>query len=431
MTAPADPAPPETEAPARPAAHAAAAPSEPAPERGKADLGNWRTAPHSLWAFHHVRELVPSAVAEAEGAVWALPPADPADPGGAGLLSRLSAAGLPLGAVLEESRTTALVILQQGRIAAERYRLGYDGRKPHLLFSISKSISGLLAGILAGEGRLDRADPVTRWLPETAGSAYDGATLGHVLDMTVRSGFEESYLDKAGDYVRYREATGWNPVAGGRGPSDLRGFLSAMRKAEGPHGAVFHYASPHSDLLGWLLERASGRPFAELLSERLWSPMGAEAAAEITVDRFGAPRSAGGISVRPRDLARLGETVRRGGLAGPDGTRRVVPADWIAAMRAHDGDGQARAAWVDGDMAELFPAGSYRAKWYRTGLPSQAIAAIGIHGQWLWIDPAAAVVIVKLSAQDMPVDDALDQRTIRLFDGIGRLLADDPAVPAA
>lgn len=385
--------------------------------RGGATLANWREAPHSLWAFHHVRELVPSALIPAGQAAKPLGKArDTSD-----LAGRFEGAGLPFEGVLGEGQTTALVMLHRGSLVFEDYRLGYDGALPHLLFSVSKSLTGLLAGVLIDEGRLAPGDAVTAHLPEVAGSAYDGATVGHVLDMTVSTGFEESYLDRSGDYVRYRISTGWNPPGdpGGdsQGPEDLRSFLATMRPDAAAHGHAFHYISPNSDLLGWLLESVAGQPLAELMADRIWRQLGAEADAEITVDRLGAPRTAGGISVRPRDLARVGEMVRQGGRI--DG-QQLVPADWIAHLFAHDDDDEAHGTWARGDMAELFPGGSYRAQWYRTGLPSGAITAIGIHGQWLWIDPAAELVIAKCSAQDLPIDDALDQRIIALFDGIGR-----------
>lgn len=383
----------------------------PAPE-AQATLANWRTAPFSRWAFHHVREIVPGAEIR---------------PGAARELSQdrrdLSRLPLPDGAggettlerLLVGSASTGLVALRGGRIAFEWYD-GYDGLRPHLLFSVSKSMTGLLAGLLVDDGRLDPAQRIGALLPEVAGSAYADASLEHVLDMTVSTSFDESYLDPAGDYQRYRVATNWNPAPPGAESADLRSFLGTLRPADAPHGAAMHYVSPNTDLLGWVIERATGRRFADLFAERIWAPMGAEAPAEITVDRLGAPRTAGGISARPRDLARLGETVRLRGLAGG---RPVIPGWWIDDMWA----GGDRAAWRAGDMRELFPAGRYRSQWYQTGLPSGALAAVGIHGQWLWIDPEREVVIAKAAAQPEPVDDALDQRIIAALDALAGALA--------
>ncbi len=385
----------------------------PPPRAAQVTLANWRQAPWSAWAFHHLRELVPSAdVPAGRGEPLERDDAD------------LSLTALPdgasgettLGELLAGSATTAFVALQYGRLVYEWYDRGYDGMAPHILFSVSKSVTGLLAGILVDRGVLDPDALVTDLLPEVAGSAYSGATLRHVLDMTVSTAFDESYLDPSGDYATYRVATAWNPTSDPRSAPDLRAFLATLRPGEAAHGAAFHYVSPNSDLLGWAIERASGRRFADLLSELLWAPMGAEAAAYVTVDRLGAARSAGGICARPRDLARLGEMVRRRGLAG---SRVVVPGWWIDDM-AEGGDA---AAWADGDLRQLFPAGRYRSQWYDTGLPSGALAAIGIHGQWVWIDPSAEVVLVKLSAQAEPADDALDHRMIAAFDALAAAMA--------
>jgi len=388
-----------------PAAPVAVMRGAPPPERAQATLANWRESPFSEWAFNHVREIVPSAEI-ATGPVWELGE-DRAD---------LSAVPLPAGdgeaplsAILSATATAGLVVLQGGRLVWEWYDRGHDGMRPHILFSVSKSVTGLVAGILADRGLLDPSAAVTDYVPEVEGSAYDGATVTDLLDMTVSTAFDESYLNADGDFARYRVSTAWNPDPAPGGSPQLRAFLATLPKADAPHGRAMHYVSPNSDLLGWVIERAGRARFADLAGDLLWAPMGAEAPAEITVDRLGAPRTAGGISARTRDLARLGELVRRRGI-GPGG-RPVLPGWWIDDMWS----GGDRQAWLDGDMTELFPEGRYRSKWYQTGHASGALAAVGIHGQWLWIDPDAEVVIAKASAQPVPSDDDADQRVIAAF----------------
>jgi len=164
-----------------------------------------------------------------------------------------------------------------------------------------------------------------------------------------------------------------------------------------------------------ILERASGIRYARLSSELLWQPMGPEFDAEIAVDRLGAPRSAGGISAALRDLARFGELMRRRGMAG---NRQVLPGWWIDDIRAN-GD---PAAWQKGEMAHLLPRGRYRSKWYSIGDDHDAFCAIGIHGQWIYVDPAAEMVIVKLSSQPLAVDDAMDKLSLAGFHALGAAL---------
>ncbi len=188
-----------------------------------------------------------------------------------------------------------------------------------------------------------------------------------------------------------------------------------MPRAPEPHGEVFRYLSPNSDLLGWLLERAAGQSFVELLSEYVWRPMGAEGAAVVTVDGAGAARTAGGLCVLPRDLARFGEMMRLGGAAGG---REIIPARWVDDIRS----GGDSAPWRRGDLHDLFPEGRYRSQWYQTGKASGAFCAIGIHGQWLWIDPEREVVVAMVSAQPDPVSDAIDLTLIRGFDALAGAL---------
>ena len=146
----------------------------------------------------------------------------------------------------------------------------------------------------------------------------------------------------------------------------------------------------------------------------LVTPLGAASDASVAVDMEGTARTAGGMSVTPRDLARVGEMMRQGGTA--DG-RRVVPEAWV---RDTTSAGSAE-AWQRGAMAFLFPQGRYRNKWYQTGAASGAYCGIGIHGQWLYIDPNSEVVIAKMSSQPLPVDDPLDGEIVTFLDALSRM----------
>lgn len=141
--------------------------------------------------------------------------------------------------------------------------------------------------------------------------------------MSVSLDFEEPYLDPESAFARYRRATLWNP---GGGTESLREFILTLQRLAEPHGQTFRCRSPNSDQLGMLLERASGERLADLLREKLWLPLGAASEVSVTVDMEGTARSGGGISVMPRDLARVGEMMRQGGMANG---RRVVPDAWV------------------------------------------------------------------------------------------------------
>jgi CubicO group peptidase (beta-lactamase class C family) len=360
----------------------------PAPAEAQVTLANWRNPPFARWAFQHVRELIATAeIANDPANVRPLPE------------HAVDAAKLPLEDFLEATDTDALVIVHRGRLVFERYLNGMTPYTPHILMSVTKSMLGLLAGILVGRGMLDADRPVTEILPELKSTGYAGATVRHLLDMRSGIAFDEDYLATSGPIVEYRKSTGWNPLQPGEAASDLRSFYRTLTGKEGPHGGIFRYISPNTDLLGWVIERSTGRRYADLVSELLWKPAGAERAGYITVDRFGAPRVAGGMCVTPRDLARIGLLMADNGRRG---SSEVIPAAWLDDI-ARNGD---VAAWAAGSFAEYFGGAPmhYRAKWYVMRGADPLLFGWGIHGQHLFIDRAAGLVIAKASSQALPVD---------------------------
>ncbi len=374
-------------------------------ERSAVTLENWRTAPFSRFSFGHVEEVVPSATISASAE----------RPEGMTIQSDLLGQALPeglagqpdVGAYLDYAHTDAFVLMKAGKIVAEHYaaHAGVDQR--HIVFSISKSLTALVIAALEADGLIDPNAPVTDLLPEATGSAYGDCTIRDVLDMRVSLAFDEAYLNTDGAYARYRRATLWNPADRSQPNETLLAFLTTLKKDAHPHGGAHFYASPNSDLLGILIERATGERYADVLSTRLWKPLGAKSHANVTVDAEGTARAAGGISVTARDLARVGEMLRNGGTV--DG-KRLIPETWLTDMLTA-GDHQ---AWVDG-KSTFFPKGRYRSQWYQSGEPDGAFCAIGIHGQWLYVDPSTETVIVKLSSQPNPLDDELKHDNFAFF----------------
>jgi CubicO group peptidase (beta-lactamase class C family) len=368
-----------------------------------ATLANWRTAPHNRWAFHHVRELIPSAdIANDPRRIRELPVS----------LREISTriepdAGEPLRfeQFLKETDTDGLVILHRGAVVAEYYGNGMTADDPHILMSVSKSMLGLLVGLIG----LEVERPVTDVLPQLKDTAYRGATLRHLLDMRAGIAFDEDYLAMSGPIVEYRKASGWNPRGPGETAGDLHSFYRMLTKSDGAHGGRFHYTSPNTDLLGWVIEAATGRRCAELMSEHLWKPIGAERSAYITVDRLGAPRTAGGMCVTARDLARVGQWMIEN------------PSPWIDDIER----GGERRAWDAGDLRQYFPGLPirYRSKWYVLEGAAPLVFGLGIHGQNLFIDRANQLVIAKLSSQAMPLDPARIALTMRAVSEIRKFLS--------
>jgi CubicO group peptidase (beta-lactamase class C family) len=385
----------------------------PTPDR-LVTLSNWRKAPFSAWGFRNVRRLLPTANIAAAGRAAPLEMAleeigHVGFNGHDGTLTTVRQA-------LKATDTDAFVVLRRGRIAAEWYSDGMNATTPHIVFSVSKSICGILGGILVDRGLLDPDDRVVDYVPELASSVYAGCTVRHLLDMAVGIAFNEDYEDPKGDVVRYRHAAGWDPVPAGEAPIDLRSFLALQRPDGQKHGELFDYVSTNTDVLGWVYERACDQPYADILSEYLWAPLGAEHDAYITVDGRDAMRAAGGVCVTPRDLARFGEMVRRRGLAGD---RQVVPGSWIDDINQH-GDPD---AWARSEMAELFPQASYRSQWYRVDRDRGVLIAFGIHGQFIYIHPEAELVVIRMASEATPLDPDRVRGWRRGFDAIAEYFA--------
>jgi len=373
-----------------------------------ATLENWRQHPFSVWGFTHVDSLIPVASIPTAPPPSALRQGKPLDLARLAIVwagSRRSAE-----AALEETHTDGFMVLKNGEVVAERL-INQTATDRHIVFSVSKSITAALAGILVKDGKLDPEAPVSRYVPEVEGSAYADATVRHLLDMAVSIRFVEDYLDPQGDVARYRAAMGWNPPGAVDSVDGINAFVSGLPKGDNPHGRRFHYVSPNTDLLGWILERAAGESFASLLSRLIWQPMHMAQDACVTIDRHGAPRTAGGICVSLGDLARFGEMMRN---KGRFNGQRIVPEEWINDI-LHKGDA---AQWSRGEMVNLFPDGRYRSKWYVPDPSSNVLCAIGIHGQWIYIDHDAGMVAVKQSSQPIPADEALDNLTYAMFQAI-------------
>ena len=360
-------------------------------------LSNWRTRPYSFWAFRNVAEMVRSSRIKTT-----TPSALPQVAENPELLARHSISDL-----LARTETDSFILSKNGQLVCEWHAAGVDRSDPHLIFSISKSITALMAGILQDQGVLDPSTLVGTLVPEAADSAYADATVQHLLDMRVSLDFDESYLSQEA-YARYRRAMSWNPPSSEGNDEAMLSFLCSLQKASGPHGGDHDYLSPNSDMLGIVLERATGERFPDLCARLLWQPLGATSDAYITVDPEGAPRTAGGVSCRPHDLLAIGQMLINGGTANG---KQIVSPRWIADMQQNGDEG----VWARGTQASFLKTGRYRNNWYQVGGSSNAFLAAGIHGQFLYCDPDTNTVIVCTSSQSEPQSDVLDQGLLALF----------------
>ena len=379
----------------------------PPEEPNRASLANWRKAPYCHWAFHHVREIIPSAkISNDPIDVWELES------------GAIDTSSLGLDDAMVKTDSDAVVVLHKDKLVHETYRNGMTWQDPHILMSVSKSMLGLVAGTLVERGELAENDLVTKHVPELANTAYAGAKVRDLLDMRAGILFEEDYLATDGPIIDYRFAANWNPVPKDYVASDLRSFMSLLTRSDGPHGGRFHYVSPNTDLLAWVFERATGIRYAELVSERLWRPLGAEAAGYITVDRIGGARAAGGKCMLARDLARVGMMMANGGKR--DG-KQVVPASWLEDI-IKNGDPQ---AWKDGDFYNKMGQREihYRSKWYIQRDSEPLIFGVGIHGQFLFVDPAKKLSVAWFASRNSPLDTLSFEKTLATIEKMRALVS--------
>lgn len=362
----------------------------PPPAERLVTLDNWQDPPFNRWGFQHVRDLIPTAkIGRGDGPVWKLPRAE-RDLMGARV--RTGSRRATLRRLVEDTYTDGLLVLHQGRVISETY---YNDMRPdttHLCMSVSKSITSTAIGVLVARGALEPGDLVTTHIPELRGTSFDGCTVRHLLDMRAGTRFNEDYDDMLADVRVYEQIYLWRPRVSTGLPASMTEYYPTLQN-KGPHGGPFDYRSVLTDVLGWVLERAAGARYADVVSEVLWRPMGAEFDAEITVDGHGHPMADGGVCCTLRDLARFGELMRRGGRRR---STQVVPRDWIRDILNPDDD-QVEAFLASEDAHEFPPGAYYRNKWWVVDPSKPIYRGSGINGQTILIHVPAQVVIAKFS----------------------------------
>jgi CubicO group peptidase (beta-lactamase class C family) len=306
--------------------------------------------------------------------------------------------------------TDGTLVLHKGRIVYERYFGVLDRHTQHLAFSVTKSLIATVAATLVHEGVLDEHAMVASYVPELAGSGYSDATIRHLLDMTTGLKYDEDYADETSSIWAFSRAGLMRPrPVGYQGPESFYTYLETLRKAS-PHGERFAYKTVNTDTLGWVLRRVTGKTVGELLRERLWSTLGVDEDAYFTVDPTGSEFAGGGLNATLRDLARFGEMMR---LDGHFNGRQIVPRAVIEDIRrGGNRDHFALAGYV------LLQGWSYRNMWWITHNDHGAYLARGIHGQAIYINPAAEMVIVRFASHPQGANFHLDPTSLPAYQAL-------------
>ena len=387
----------------------------PPPPEWRLPLLDWDRPPWNRWSFQRIREFLPTAPIPRGGHVRELPEA-PRDIGSLVFESR----GIPMTVdnLLHHGYCDGFLVIAGGKVVYERYWNGMHRRSVHLLQSVSKSITGVTLGILAGEGLVDLAAPVSAHVPELAHTGWHDATVRHVMDMGSGIRYVEEYEARDSDMGKTDYAAGWKPAPAGVDtswwPQTLWDQLLSLTEKEAAPGVRFKYASIETEVLAHIIERAAGKRLPQVIAERLWGPMGAEEDASITVDRNGAGTASGGISVSLRDLGRLGLALLEGGEV--EG-RQVIPEAFVGDLRAGP------RLPLDEHGRHYFPNGGYRSQFWIEDMQRDTFVGLGVFGQALYVSPATGVVIAKLASAPAFVDVAQTQDTMAGFRAIAAALA--------
>lgn len=378
--------------------------------------GSYYRFPQMRWSFSHWRELFPTKlVARGSGPVAALPTASrAADLDGLTFKTLDDGREMTWADSLHLNHTDGIVVLHRGRIVYERYFGALEAAGPHLAFSATKSFVGTIAGALIVAGQLDPSALVTHYVPELADSGFGDATVQQVLDMTTALDHSENYADPKSSVPTYGRALGMMPrAAGDTGPATIYDYAKSLRK-NGVHGEKFTYRSPNTDVLGWIIARATGKPVETLLHERIWSKLGAEGDAFIAVDSVGTAVASGGFNARLRDMARFGEMMRLGGRWNG---QQVIPAAAVDEIRR----GASPQAFVHAGYTTL-PGWSYHNQWWIAHDDHGVFMARGVHGQAIYVDPRAQMVIARFASDARASNLLLDPTSLPAYRAVADYL---------
>lgn len=310
--------------------------------------------------------------------------------------------------------TDGMIIIHKGKVVYERYFSELTEHDVHAVMSLTKSFTGTLASILVAEGTLDENKLVTFYVPELKNSAYADATVRQVMDMTTALQYSEDYADPNADVWKFSNAG--NPSqkpADYKGPIGYYEYLETVKK-EGTHGDVFGYKTVNADALGWIISKATNKSITELLSEKIWSKIGMEQDAYYQVDGKGIAFAGGGFNAGLRDLARFGELIRNKGMYNG---KQIIPAKSVLDIEK----GGDKSAFAKSDHPDL-KGWSYRNMWWMTENKDGAFAARGVHGQTIYINPAAEMVIVRMASHPIAGNAANDPTSLPAYQAVADYL---------
>ncbi len=379
------------------------------------DVSNWLNPPNIQWAFRNMENVSTTTVISRQG--LAAKPLEEREVDFSAFRFDAKAGDttqiMDIGTYLEKTHTDAFVVLHEGQLVLEKYFQGMNPYNRHMMMSVSKSFTGTMVAMLIREGKIDSGASLSRYIPELEGTHPGESSVQDLLDMRAGLAFSEVYADPESEIWVYGRASGLmerpQPY---QGPHTVREYIAGMKR-DAPTGDVFLYATPVADILAWLVSSVTDKTLAESLSDRFWSKLGMETDALILTDPGNVALGGSGLLASPRDIARFGKMMAQNGLYNGI---QVVHSEII--------DETTRGAERFDDERFVTTRGfSYKNQWWVTHNPNNAFYAVGIHGQYLYIDPTAGVVIVKQSSSPDASPAFENTNRFRFFDAIVNYVA--------
>ena len=376
---------------------------------------NFFSFPKLRWTVCHIRELMPTTdVSRGIGAPSKLSYALDKNIDAITFMPTNSKRPMTWKQSLDANYTDGIMVMHHGKVVYERQNGCLNELGNHAAMSMTKSMTGLLAEILVTEGKLDDKALVASIIPELKNSGFGDATVRQVMDMTTALDYSEDYADPNADIWKYSEAASPLPKPKDyKGPNGYFEYLQTVKK-NGEHGEAFNYRTINSDALGWIISRTTGKAVNELLSERIWQKIGAEQSAYMTVDAKGTPFAGGGLSAGLHDMARIGSLMlNKGEING----ERLFPAAVVDNIEA----GGDKEAFAKADYKQLTN-GSYTSMWWLFNNPTPIYAARGVHGQTVYVDPAADMVIVRFASYPDASNGKIDPTSLPAYKAVANYL---------
>ncbi len=310
--------------------------------------------------------------------------------------------------------TDGILVVHKGKIVYEKY---FGELKPeglHAAMSVSKTFTGTLGGLLVEQGLLDENKTGIDYVPELKGSAFGDATIRQILDMTTALKYSEDYSDPKAEIWAFSAAGNPFPKPPSyTGPTNYYDYLKTVQK-EGQHGEIFGYKTVNTDVLGWIISRVTDKSIPELLSEHIWKPLGTRFDGYFQVDGAGIAFAGGGFSANMRDMAMFGEMIRQKGFFN---NQQILPESLIQDIM----NGGEKEAFSKSAYSSL-KGWSYRNMWWHTHNEHGAFAARGVHGQTIYIDPLAEMVIVRFASHPMAKNSKIDPTSLPAYHAVAKYL---------